>query len=79
MQPEELKRIREILKIASELKQFRETLKKIQGIKEQQDKVREFFKAHPMFSSLSAEDLAFVREKADYDEVSWNEIVKALQ
>lgn len=80
MDYKELRRIQELMKTARQLQELRKTLEKIRDIKKQQEMIKRFMeeKKDQFWRGSSKEDLEILREKAGYDEKTWESIVREL-
>lgn len=61
-----------------ELRRITELLKLLKALKGQQEIVQWIEENKEVLRSLSPEELEDLREKADYDEEAWQEILKQL-
>ena len=79
MSYKEIRKIQKLLKTLRELNKLKQMLKKLKrGM--QADEIGSWVKEHQAdFAQLSDQDLQMLREKADYDEDAWQEIVRALR
>jgi hypothetical protein len=75
----EIRRIQELMKTVRQLQELRKTLEKIRDINKQQEVIRQFMEEKKdQFWRGSKEDLEILREKAGYDEKTWQAIVREL-
>lgn len=74
----ELQKLTELLKRMKELRNVLAVLKNIRQMRENPETKEWFEKNHDFFQGLKPEDWAWLKEKSDYDEKGWAEIVSAL-
>jgi protein subunit release factor A len=76
----ELRRLQQLMKSIRQLQELRKTLEKIRDLKTQQQIIRQFIeeKKDSFWRSSSKEDLEMMREKAGYDQETWQRIVREL-
>ena len=76
----EIRRIQELMKTVRQLQELRKTLEKIRDINKQREMIRQFIeeKKDSFWRGSSKEDLEVMREKAGYDEKTWQAIVREL-
>ncbi len=74
----ELQKLTELLKRMKELKSVISVLKNLRQMRENPETREWFEKNHDFFQGLKPEDWAWLKEKSDYDEKAWAEIVKVF-
>ena len=74
-----LQELTELLKRMRELKSVIAVLKNIREMRENPETREWFEKNHDFFQGLKPEDWAWLKEKSDYDEKAWAEIVDAFK
>lgn len=71
----ELKKLTELLGRMKELKRVMAVLSHIRLLRENPETKEWFEKNHDFFQGLKPEDWAWLKEKSEYDEKAWAEIV----
>ena len=61
-----------------ELRRLSELMKHLKGIQKQQELLRWLQEHRELLRQMSPQDLEEVREKAEYDEEAWQEILRQL-
>ena len=78
MNYKELQKLTELLKRMKELKNVMAVLNNLRQMRENPETREWFEKNHDFFQGLKPEDWAWLKEKSDYDEKAWVEIVNAF-
>ncbi len=85
MNPGDIKKITDLLKQINQLDQIKklavllEQLRQVKEITDEQERKRWLEERESLFQGLKPEDWAWLKEKADYDEPAWQNILKDLK
>lgn len=79
MNYKEIRKLTELLKRMNELKKMMAVLRNIRQIRENPETREWFEKNHDFFQGLKPEDWAWLKEKSDYDEKAWAEIIQQFR